>query len=127
MHKPDPFVLLNELILVKEAEQKHQGIALKEHFKETYESLKPINILKSTLKKAVSSPDLKSSAANSAIGITVGFLAKKLFGGNSNNPLIKLAGTLIGSFVGSKAEANAEGIKSIGSFLVNKITGDRSK
>lgn len=127
MQTQDPFVTLNELILIKEAEQRQQGAALKEHFKETYESLKPINILKSTFKKAVSSPDLKSSAANSAIGITVGFLAKKLFGGNSSNPFIKLAGTLIGSFVGSKAEDNAEGIKSVGSFLLNKITGDHSK
>lgn len=121
MQTKDPYILLNELILVKEVDKKQQGIELKEYFKETYESLKPINILKNTFKKAASSPDLKSKVANAAIGITVGFLAKKLFGGNSTNPLIKIAGTLIGSFVGSKAEDNAEGIKSIGSLLVSKI------
>ncbi len=127
MQTKDPYILLNELILAKEAERKQEGIALKEYFKETYESLKPINILKSTLKKAVSSPDLKSKVADTAIGITVGFLTKKLFSGNSNNPLIKLAGTMIGSFVGSKAEDNAEVIKTMGNILVRKLMQPQSK
>lgn len=76
MQAPDPFILLNQLIVIKEAEQLQQGTALKEHFRETYESLKPINILKSTFKKASSSPNLKSQLTNTAIGMTTGFLAK---------------------------------------------------
>ncbi len=127
MQTSDPFVLLNQLIVIKEAEQLQQGKALKAHFRETYESLKPINILKSTFKKAATSPSLKSELANTAIGMTTGFLAKKLFGGDSNNPIKKLVGSLIGSFIGSKAEDNAEGIKSLGSFLVNKAIGGDSK
>jgi hypothetical protein len=118
----DPFSSLNRLILVKEEEQLKQGIALKDHFRETYESLKPINILKNTLRTAVASSDLRSKAANATIGMAVGFLAKKLLGGNSNNPIVKLVGTTIGSFIGSKAEENAEGIKSFGNFLVSKLT-----
>jgi hypothetical protein len=118
----DPFSSLNRLILVKEGEQVKQGTALKEHFRETYESLKPINILKETLKTAVSSPDLKSRAAHVTIGVGVGFLAKKLLGANSSNPIKKLIGTMIGSFIGAKAEDNADKIKSFGSFLLNRLT-----
>jgi hypothetical protein len=118
----DPFSSLSRVILIKETEQIKQGVALKEHFRETYESLKPINILKNTLTTAVSSPDLRSNAANATIGMAVGFLAKKILGGNSSNPITKLVGTLVGSFIGSKAKDNAEGIKYIGALLINKLT-----
>jgi uncharacterized protein YcfJ len=123
----DPYSSLSSDILVKEAEQMKQGVALKEHFRETYESLKPINILKNTFKTAASSGDLKSKVANATIGMAAGFLAKKLLGGSSGNPITKLVGTLVGSFIGSKAEQNADGIRSLGSFLINKLANHSLK
>ncbi len=121
MQKQDPYLLLNQRILETESEQKTQAAALKEQFRATYESLKPINIIKNTFKQAAISPDLRSQVANTALGLGAGFLVKKLFGGDSKNPLIKLVGTMLGSFIGSKVENNADGIKSAGSFLVSKI------
>lgn len=122
MQKLNDAELLEQLILIKQEECDKQGKELKEHFRNAYESLKPINMLKNTFKQAVSSPDVKTQIADTAIGLTTGFLAKKLFAGNSGNPLVKLVGSLIGSFVASKAEKNGEEIRSMGSFIINKIT-----
>jgi hypothetical protein len=122
MNKIDPLASLNRLILEKEEEQLKQSVALKQHFRETYESLKPINILKNTFKTAASSNDLGSKVANATIGMAVGLLTKKLLGGNSSNPIKKLVGTMIGSYMGSKAESNGDGIRSFGSFLISKLT-----
>lgn len=128
MQKLNAAELLDQLILIKQEEHDQQLRELKNHFHETYESLRPINILKNSLKESSSSLNLKTQIADTAIGVTSGFLAKKLFSGNSSNPLVNLVGTMIGAFVASKAEKNAEGIKSIGSFLINKLVdNDHSK
>lgn len=122
MQKLTSSQLLDQLILIKQEERDNQGRVLKQEFRVAYENLKPINILKNTFKQATSSPDLKTQIVDTAIGLTTGFIAKKLFTGNSNNPFVKLVGSLLGSFVSSKAEKNADEIKAIGSFLVNKAT-----
>ena len=65
---------------IQELEQRQaaEWPLLKEEFLKTYESFKLINILKSTFKQAVDSPDIKSNIINSAIGLTSGIVAKKL-------------------------------------------------
>ena len=50
MEKINAAILLKQLILVKEAEHIVEGKLLKDHFHLTYESLKPINIIKDTFK-----------------------------------------------------------------------------
>ena len=94
---------------------------LKEQFLDTYESLKPINIIKSTFKEVISAPGLKTDVVNAAIGFTTGFVAKKIFIGKANNPLTKLLGIIVEMFVANKVAKNAEGIKSVGSMILEKI------
>ena len=94
---------------------------LKEHFHLAYESVKPVNIIKNTIKEIISSPDLKTKVVNAAIGLSVGFVAKKVFTGKSDNPLIKLSGTILEMVIASKVTANAEEIKSIANIVLKKI------
>jgi hypothetical protein len=121
MNYSDPVLQLKELILLKEAEHQKEEIALRATFHETYESLKPINLIKSTLQKAVSSPELKGNLGNAALGLVTGFLAKKLITLGSSNPLVKLGATAVQMLVAKKVTANAEDIKSIASIVINKI------
>ncbi len=123
MQKSDPSTLLKELILEKESERELHQILLKNEFRLAFESLKPINIIKNTLKQVVSSPEVKSTLINSAIGFISGFVAKKLFVGGSNNPITKIGGSMIGNLVANKAENNADSIKSVGSLLLKKVIG----
>ena len=121
MEKLKAVVVLKQLILVKESEHIIEGKLLKEHFHLTYESLNPINIIKSTFKEMVSAPDLKTNVVNTAIGLTAGFIAKKVFTGNSDNPLTKISGIILEMVIASKVTKNAEEIKSIAAIIVKKI------
>lgn len=121
MKKSDAGTLLKELILVKEVEHRVEGELLKEHFHLTYESLKPVNIIKNTFKGIFSAPDLKTNVVNAAIGLTTGIAAKKLFTGKSHNPLTKLFGIILEMAVASVVTKNPETIKSVGGYILKSI------
>jgi hypothetical protein len=121
MEKPDAQSLLKELILLREAEKIIEGKLLKEHLHRTYESLRPINILKSSVKGIFSAPDLTTNLVNSAIGLTTGFAAKKVFAGKSANPLTKMAGFILEIVVAGAVTKNPEVIKSVGGYILKSI------
>jgi len=121
MKKAKASISLKQLILVKETEHFVEGKLLKEHFHRTYESLKPINIIKNTFKEIISAPDLKTNLVDAAIGFTTGFVAKKIFTGRSHNPLTKLVGNILEMVIAGKVAKNADEIKLIGSIILKKI------
>jgi hypothetical protein len=59
------------------------------------ESFTPSNMLKSALQDVVRSPELRSAALNTAIGIGAGFLGRKLYVGNSKNIFKKITGSAV--------------------------------
>jgi len=110
-----------------ELQQAKEWPLLKEEFLKTAESLKPINIIKNTLKEAVDLPDLKTGIINSAIGLTTGILAKKIILGKTLNPLSKLLGVALEMFVANKVSKNAGEIKSLGNSIMKKIFNREGK
>ncbi len=127
MNQSDPVALLKEMIRIKEAEHRAEEILVREYFHETYESLKPINIIKSTISKAISSPDLKGNISNAVMGWITGFITKKLVVGNSDNMVTKLAGTVIEMVVASKVTQNADDIKAIAAIIMKKIMNQKQE
>jgi hypothetical protein len=111
-------------IAIKELEDKQaeEWPLLKEQFFNTYESFKLINVLKHTLKEAISAPDLKDNVINTAIGLTTGFVAKKTLIGKTYNPLKKLLGVVLEMTVANKIAKHADKIKAIGNIVLHKIT-----
>lgn len=99
---------------------------LKEEVIKTSESLKLINIIKSTFNKVASAPDLKTDIINAAVGLTTGIVAKKVIIGKTLNPLSKLLGVMLEVFVANKVTKNAGEIKSIGGILMKKIFNQRT-
>lgn len=112
---------LKESILLLKMKQANDWCLLKEEFNTTYESLKPMNMIKNTFKDMASQPNLKTDVVNSLIGLATGFIAKKVFLGNSHNPFTKLLGIVLEIAVANKVSKNADGIKSIGSIILKKI------
>lgn len=110
-----------QLILAKEAELELEGRLLKIHFQQAYESLKPLNLIKSTIKQVISGPDLKGSLVDTAMGYATGIIAKKIILGKTHNPFTKLLGTIIEMAVANKVSKNAGEIKTIGGILFKKL------
>ena len=121
MKKSDYCKAFEESILAKEAELELEGRLLKVHFKQTYESLKPINLIKNTFKQAISSPEIKDNITNTVLGMATGFISKKLVVGNTHNPLTNILGKVIEAVVTNKVINNAGEIKAITGILLKKL------
>jgi hypothetical protein len=101
--------------------QKAELALLKNQFHTTFEKLKPINLLKETFKEVSDSPDLKSNLLNSAIGLSTGFISKKLMIGNTSNPIKKVLGTVVEFAIANAVTKNSEKIISVGETLFQLI------
>jgi hypothetical protein len=108
---------LKNAILLLEADQVIQGQVLKEQFYFTYESFKPVNLIKSTLKDLASSPNLIDNILATAIGLATGFLSKKLFVGSSGNLFRKLLGSFLQAGVTNTVSQHPDNIKSFGQLI----------
>ena len=112
---------LNETIVLLQNKRADELKLLKEQFYLTYESLKPINIIKSTVHEVTSSPDIKNSLLNNIIGLTTGFLSKKVIIGTTNNPIKKILGTLFQFAIANIVSKHSDTIKSAGGNLLHRI------
>ena len=103
---------LKQAILLLEAKQTLEGGMLKEQFKITYESIRPINLIKSTLSELTADPGFKNDLLNTSISLAAGYFSKKLAIGSTNNPFKQILGSFLQMGVTSIVSKNSDGIKS---------------
>ena len=111
-------VELKDAIQLLEAEQSIKGQILREQLFLTYESLKPVNLLRNALKEISSTPYLIDNISGTAMGLLGGFLSKKIFVGASGNLIRKLVGSVLQFGVTNLVAQNSEIIKSVGQALI---------
>ena len=112
---------LNKVIEVLQKKKEIEFLLLKEQFQITYESLKPINLIKSTLADVASSPELKNNVLNNVIGLTTGYISKKVLLGSSRNPIKILLGSLFQFAIAKVVSKHTEGIKTTGENILFNI------
>lgn len=118
---------LKESILVLERKQELELASIKEQLYVTYESVKPVNIIKNSLKEIISSPGLKGSILNNIVGLASGYFSRKLLLGNSHNPIKKVLGAFLQFAVTNVVTNHSEGIDSLRSKISNLITDYKAK
>ena len=121
MKKPTPKELLRESIRQLEIKQAEEGELLKVQFKATYESLKLVNLVKSSLKELTNSVEIKNNLFESIVSIVTGYLTKKLMISSSSNPFKKILGALIQLGVTNLVAKNAESIRTYITELIDKF------
>lgn len=109
---------LKDAIQLLEADQAVKGQLLKEQFYMTYESLRPVNLLKNTLHDISSSPYLIDNILSTAMGIASGFLTNKIFVGRSGNIVRSLLGTILQFGVTNVVAQHPAAIKSLGEIIM---------
>ncbi|MEI6049922.1 MAG: hypothetical protein WCS03_13535 [Bacteroidota bacterium] len=119
MHNITSIAGLKSAIQLLEAEQVVKGELLKEQLYFTYDSLKPVNILRKTLKDISNSPDLTDNILGTATGLASGYLSKKIFVGSSGNMFRKLIGSLLQFGVTTVVSQHPDAIKSFGQFILH--------
>ena len=109
--------VLKETIQLLEVEQDIEKQMLKEQFYKTYERLKPVNLLRSTIHDITSAPFLVDHIMSTAVGIATGYLSKKIVVGTSANILRKFLGLMMQVGVTNTVAEHPDTIKSIGQFI----------
>jgi len=108
---------LKNAIQLLEVDQADKGKQLKEQFYLTYESFKPVNLLRNTLDDITSSPFLIDNILGTVMGLTTGFLSKKIFIGASGNKFRKLIGYILQFGVTNFVAQHHDTIQSFGQFV----------
>jgi len=112
---------LKESIRLLEIQQAEEGLILKEQFKVTYESLKLVNLVKSSLKELTDSVEIKNNLFESIVSIVTGYLTKKLMISSTSNPFKKILGALIQLGVTNLVAKNAETIRFFITELIDRF------
>ena len=117
MQKITSITGLQNAIQLLKVEQARKEQLLKEQFYRTFESLKPVNILKSTLIDIVSSPHLIDNILGATVGLASGYVSRKIAVGRSGNLIRKLFGAVLQFGVTNIVAQNSDKILSVGQFI----------
>jgi hypothetical protein len=112
---------LKNAIQLLEVDQAIKGQLLKEQFYITYESLKPINLLKSALNEVSTSPYLIDNILGTVMGLVSGYLSKKVFIGGSGNIIRKLMGSILQFGITNVVAKHSDAIKAFGQVIIQYI------
>jgi len=110
---------LHQAIALLETEQQQNELILKAQFKLTYESFKPVNLLRNSIKDIASEPELINNLIGATVGMASGYLSKKIVVGTSHNIFRKLFGSLVEFGVADLVARNPEALKTAGQFIIN--------
>ena len=113
---------LKKLIEVIERRQMEEGRLLKEQFTITFESLKPVNVLRKMLTDIAQPSALKETLLQNVTGLISGYISRKLLVRSSKNPLLRLGGVLLQYGVTNFVAKNSGSIKAIGLYYINKLS-----
>jgi len=118
---------LTESIYRLQIRRSEELALLRDQFHITYDSLRPINLIKHTLKEVSSSTEIKEGLLNDVIGLATGYLTKAILVGSSANPVKKIFGTLLQFAVATLVTRNSDSIKSVGKVVLNKLFKTRNE
>jgi len=116
---------LNDAILLLEIKQYQEVILLKVQFNNTYESLKPINVFRTTFNELLTAPDFKDDLLNTSISMVTGYLSKKIAFGSSKNIGKQISGSILQLLITNIVSKNADSIRTkfkgiLNAFFVRK-------
>ena len=102
-----------------EFEREVQGQLLKDHFFITFESLKPVNLIKNTLHEITSSPYLIDNMLGAIMGIVSGYISRKIAVGTSHSMFRKIVGSVLQFGVTNFVAQHPDILKNIGNYVMN--------
>lgn len=116
---------IKDAIRQLEEKQVVEGQEVKERFLAVVESVKPVNLIKSTFNDITASPDLVSNIVSTTLGLTAGYLTNKSLVLSTGGVVKKLLGTVLQFGVTSVFVRNSDVVKSLGQSLVQRFLRKR--
>ncbi|HEY3388496.1 MAG TPA: hypothetical protein VGK38_02920 [Prolixibacteraceae bacterium] len=116
---------LKKSISILERRQTEEGILLREQFTVTYESLKPVNVLRKILSDIAEPSDIKDSLIQTVTGLITGYFSRKILVRSSRNPLLRLAGVFVQYGVTNFVSRHSDSIRALGLYYINRLSESR--
>lgn len=113
---------LRAAIMQLEIRQAAEGKILRENFHLAYESIKPINLIKNTLRNITESKDLTDHILSAGVGLATGQIVKMVFEEESDSPLKKLFSTALQFGVTTIIARHPETVQAISTGITAIIT-----
>lgn len=113
---------LEETIQMLERKRDEEVEMMRDVFYLTYESLKPINIIKNLFKESVTPVTVKENLVNTSVGLGFGYLSKILFQSVVKLPFKKFLGSALMLSVENLVAKNPEVVGSLASFISNAFS-----
>jgi hypothetical protein len=112
---------LAEAISFLKIKQAQDLILMKQQLRTTFESLKPINLIKSTFHEVDESPEIKNSLLNSAVGYATDFISKKVMVNAPDNSMKKIIGSVLQFAITNLIAKNADTIVTTGENFLKRV------
>jgi hypothetical protein len=90
---------------------------------QTYESVKPVNLIKSTFKEVSSSQEIKDGLIHTSAGLVAGYLFKKVYEGEHDGAAKQLVGAALSLGITNIVANNPQAVKMAthGAFSLLKL------
>lgn len=105
---------LRAAIETLERAQSADGRTLRQHFMRTYESMRPLNLIKGAFTEITESQELKGHVFSSGMGLVAGHLSKRVYEIANSNGNSSIIGTVIQVGVTNAVARNPEVVQAAG-------------
>jgi hypothetical protein len=116
---------LKSAIILLESRQIQSKQILKEHINVTYNSFKPVNILKNAFNDIVTSPNLINNILGATTLLATGYFSKRIAVGASVGIFRKLLGPLLEIGLVNLVAKNPDAVKSVGHTVLKFLRRKR--
>ncbi len=127
MEKQNAVATLKESIRILEIRQAEEGQQLNAQLRLAYESLKPINLIKNSIKDLADSFEIKNSLFETIFTIVSGYFAQRMIVSSKSNVFKKLLGVLMQFGVNNIVLKNIESIRIFISDLIGKFISPKEE
>lgn len=112
---------LSSSISLLEQKRQRDFLDLKQQMRLTGESLKPVNLIKGAVRDIAGSPQMKSILIKAAVGLAIGFIAKKIITSQRRNNKKQILGNALQYGISLLASRRNNLLKAAGIFVANQL------
>lgn len=114
---------LKKSILALEKQQIFEGNLLKEQLSVTYESIKPLTVLRKMINDIAQPSEIKETIFQTVTGLLTGYLTRKLIVRSSKSPLLRLVGIAVEYGVTNFVINHADTLQRLAMNLMERFAG----
>jgi hypothetical protein len=121
MEHSNPSLELHARINELQIKAMEERLALKQEITEIITNINPIKLITHGLKKIITSEEMKEGLFSLTMGMSAGYVAKKIVIGNSENAIQHIAGNVVGMVVSKNVAMHSDQIRSAGMLILKGI------